>query len=371
MLLAALAASVAGIVPAVASAQPGVGSAMSCVAPTDAAGIDAVLERAGSPLEGEGATFVAQGLASGIDPRALVAIAAHETLLQTYIPSQSIHNAFGLGPGWAFADDAAAIARAARTLGTYYVPEGRITIETIGAKWAPIGVANDPTSLNQHWAAGVGTYYAALGGDPGRPILTASQDAVPACLGAPSLSPPADAPTASGAAVVTAWGGARPRTSGSSARDGSDPGSGDPAVVPGFVFPLALPESSAALYRDAFSEPGATDCDGGRHQCAVTIASAPGEVAVAMAAGVLRGATAPEAEGGIAFWIETDAGDRLGYGPLASYSTGIEDGATVVAGRPLGRVAGWVRIAWERAGTRINPFPLLEATRPPGSGRLP
>ena len=40
---------------------------------------------------------------------------------------------FGLGPGIAFATDAAAIARAASTLGSYYVPEGRATLDAIGA----------------------------------------------------------------------------------------------------------------------------------------------------------------------------------------------------------------------------------------------
>lgn len=366
LLSAALAgAAIAAAVPATASAQTGVVASMSCVAQTDAAGIDAMLTRAASPLAGEGATFVSEGLAAGIDPRALVAIAAHETILETYVPSQAIHNPFGLGPGMAFASDADAIARAAQTLGAYYVPEGRITLAAIGAKWAPLGVANDPAGLNENWTTGVGAYYAALGGDPGRPILAASQPSSPACLGAPSLSPPVAAAAASGPVVVTAWGGAVPRTTGSAARDGSDPASGRPAVLEGFVFPLALTRDSPAVYRDAFSEPGATDCDGGRRQCAVTIASAPGEVAVAMVAGVLRPADPAEIERGIAFWIETPGGDRLGYGPLASYADGIGDGASVAAGQPLGRVAGWVRIAWERAGQLINPYPLLEATRPP------
>ncbi len=366
VLSAALAATAAvAAMPSTAPAQTTVVSSMSCIAQTDAAGIDAMLGRAGSPLAGEGSAFVAEGLASGVDPRALVAIAAHETLLSTYVPSQAIHNPFGLGPGIAFASDAHAIARAARTLAAYYLPEGRITLGAIGAKWAPIGVANDPTGLNRNWTTGVGAYYSALGGDPGRPVLSASQDASPACLGAPSLSPPIASRPASGPPVVTAWGGAAPRVGGPTAGDGADPESGAPALLEGFVFPLALPQGDPAVYRDAFSEPGATECAGGRHQCALTLASAPGTVAVAMVAGTLRRAEPAESEQGMAFWIETSEGDRLGYGPLASYSDGIGDGVAVAAGHPLGRVAGWVRIAWERAGQRINPFPLLEATRPP------
>ena len=139
---------------------------MTCVAPGDAAGLDAMLARAGSPLAGEGATFVYEGLAAGVNPRALVAIAAHETMLETYGPAQAIRNPFGLGPGMAFARERDAIAFAARTLAGNYLPEGRDTLATIGAKWAPLGAANDPGGLNASWTAGVGTYYAALGGDP-------------------------------------------------------------------------------------------------------------------------------------------------------------------------------------------------------------
>lgn len=367
LLTAALAAgALSAAVPATASAQTGVVSAMSCLAQTDAAGIDAMLARAGSPLAGEGATFVAEGTAAGVDPRALVAIAAHETILSTYVPSQAIHNPFGLGPGIAFASDSAAIARAARTLAAYYIAEGRTTLSTIGAKWAPIGVSNDPTNLNANWTAGVGAYYAALGGDPERPVLTSTQEAAPACLGAPALSPPpADAAATAGPPVVTAWGGASPATTGAGARDGADPSTGSPAVIEGFVFPLALAVGAPAAYRDAYGEPGPSECEGGRHQCAVTIASAPGAAAVAMASGTLRGATPAEAERGIAFWIETSGGDRLGYGPLASYAPGIGDGAAVSPGAPLGGSAGWLRVAWERAGAPVNPYPLLAATRPP------
>ena len=108
--LAALAGAAAlvaaGASTAGAQQLEGVVQHMTCVAPHDAAGIDAMLARASSPLAGEGATFVSESLAAGIDPRALVAIAAHETMLETYVPSQAINNAFGLGPGIAFASRA-------------------------------------------------------------------------------------------------------------------------------------------------------------------------------------------------------------------------------------------------------------------------
>ncbi|WP_217912887.1 hypothetical protein [Miltoncostaea marina] len=362
-LLAALAGSalLACAVPQAALPQGGVERHMTCVAPSDAGAIDAMLERAGSPLAGEGATFVRAATRAGLDPRALVAIAAHETILETYAPAQAIRNPFGLGPGIAFTSERAAIERAAEVLGRYYLAEGRTTLAAIGAKWAPVGAANDPSGLNRHWTSGVGTYHAALGGDPDQPVLLADQAALPGCAGAPAAP---DGPRPDGPPVVTAWGGAPPAPS----RHGADPATGRPAVVEGFVFPLALPEGAPAAYRDAFAEPGATECAGARRQCAVTVAAEPGDPAVAMAAGTLRAASAPEQEAGVAFWIETPAGDRLGYGPLAAYEGGVADGRPVAAGQHLGAIAGWVRIAWERDGARIDPFPMLAATRPPAGG---
>jgi hypothetical protein len=336
--------------PASSQEPAGVVHHMTCIAPGDAAGIDAMLARASSPLAGEGGTFVSESLAAGIDPRALVAIAAHETMLETYGPSQAINNAFGLGPGWAFASERDAIARAARALAELYLPEGRTTLASIGPKWAPIGAANDPTGLNRNWTRGVETYYAALGGDPSLPILASAQEAAPACAGgaaAPVASPAAASPAAAGPPVVTAWGGARPARG--------------PSAPDGFVFPLALPAGGAAAYGPP--SPGA--CAAGGFRCGVTVASAAGAPAVACAAGTLRGAAPADAEEGIAFWVETAAGDRLGYGPLASYAAGIADGAAVAAGQPLGASAGTLRVAWERGGERLDPFPLLEATRPP------
>jgi hypothetical protein len=50
---------------------------------------------------------------------------------------------------------------------------------------------------------------------------------------------------------------------------------------------------------------------------------------------------------------------------VAAYATGIVEGAAVAAGQPLGAGAGSLRVAWERGGARLDPFPILEATRPP------
>lgn len=366
-------AALAGAAPALAPAADlgGVGAHMVCVSPTDAAGLDAILTAAGSPLAGEGQTFVSEGRRVGVDPRALVAIAAHETMLETYEPAQRIRNPFGLGPGWSFDTHADAIARAASTLDSLYLPEGRISIPDIGSKWAPLGAANDPGGLNQHWATGVGTYYRALGGDPERPILLDEQLALPDCAGAiADDAAAADAPQtdagADGPAVVTAWGGVAPAVEGAGPDAGADITTGEAATLDGFVFPLALPRGARADYGDTFALPGSVPCpDGLRLQCAVTIATDGGAPAVATIAGVLAPADVDEREEGIAFWIETAGGDRVGYGALTGYAPGVAAGATVRPGELLGTAPAVLRIAWERAGVRTNPYPLLAVTRAP------
>jgi len=370
--LAALLAGAAALglaAPAAAPAQEVVPleDRLTCVAPSDAAGIDLMLAAAASPLAGQGATFVEQAGAVGLDPRALVAIAAHETLLETYPPARLIRNPFGLGPGLSYASEADAIATAAQILAGGYLAEGRTTIPTIGAKWAPVGAVNDPTGLNPHWPAGVSRYYAALGGDPSQPLLLATQDGVPDCGPSAAVAGAGAPPDAvAGPPLVTAWGGAAPRAAGTAPRDGADPISGEPATLEGFVFPLALPAGAPAVYADDFDEPGSAECDGMAWRCSILLASAPATAAVASAAGLLQVATPADQEGGIAFWITTPGGDRLGYGPLAAYSAGITDGTTVTVGQPLGAIGGRMRFAWTRRGERVNPFPLLEATRPPG-----
>jgi hypothetical protein len=148
---------------------------------------------------------------------------------------------------------------------------------------------------------------------------------------------------------------------GRAATDGADPATGEPATIGGFVFPLALPEGAPATFRDQFGEPGpgASGVQGG-----LTIATSPGAHAVAAAAGTLHAATPAERETGIAFWLHTAAGDRIGYGPLHGYADGIGEGASVAPGTRLGDAPASLRIAWERGGTRIDPFPLLRVTRP-------
>lgn len=343
-------------------------ASLSCVQPLDAAGIDRILTDAGSPLAGQGATFVNASAAVGIDPRAVVAIAGHETILMTYGPAAAIHNPFGIGPGHVFVDDGAAITEAANLLATSYVGEGRTTLQAISGKWAPVGAANDPGNLNGSWTAGVGTLYARLGGDPQAPITlnaqTANDCAAQPATAAPATPAPAPAPARpSGAPAegIVRWDGAPPAVDAPRMDRGADPTSGAPATVDGFVYPV-IPGPTRPVPVDDFATPGRPGCFGRPVRCSVTVSAAAGDGVVAMAQGQLAAASADESAQGVAFWITTATGDRLGYGPLAAYAPGIAHGVTVAAGQRLGDATGPTLVAWERAGHRINPYPLLAAT---------
>lgn len=359
----------AGVAAGPSDTSPGVvhaNDALSCLAPTDAAGLARVLGAAGSPLADDAPVIVDAAVDAGIDPRFVVAVAAHETMLLTYGPAQAIHNPFGLGPGMSFATDADAVRYAARLLDRWYVGEGRSTIPLIGSKWAPVGAANDPTNLNANWNAGVSRYFAALGGDPYRPVTLATQDATPECDATPAsalsvagAAAPVPRP-GSGPATVVVWGGNPPEVAGPSPADGADPASRGPAAVASFAFPAAVPAGAEVWY----AEPARTA--GG--SLAVTLTLPADTHVVAATDGRLIGATPSERRAGIAFWVVRDDGDRIGYGPLASYAPGVAHGAEVPRGAPLGRAAGTLAVAWTRQGTAINPYPLLAATRPPDPG---
>ena len=106
---------------------------LHCVSINDAQSLDTQLAAAGSPLAGNGAVFVREGIANNIDPRFIVAITAQETMLETYGPAQEIHNAFGLGPGISFASEADAITMAAQTLHRY-TQDGLTTIGAVSSR---------------------------------------------------------------------------------------------------------------------------------------------------------------------------------------------------------------------------------------------
>ncbi|MGD9570867.1 MAG: hypothetical protein AB7V62_03140 [Thermoleophilia bacterium] len=120
----------------------------------------------GAPLVGMGDVFVREGLANGIDPRALVAIARAESSLGSDPGARARNNAFGWGPHQTFSSWEENIATVARGLRRGYLDEGLVTLQQIQGKYAPLGVANDPTNLNSNWLRNTTLLYGELGGDP-------------------------------------------------------------------------------------------------------------------------------------------------------------------------------------------------------------
>lgn len=105
--------------------------------------------RPNSPLADQGESFVRWGRAYNVDPRFLVGIAFAETELGTTGGAASIHNPFGLGPGFRYPSWDAAIRFAASNIaGRLYYGRGAYTVEDISHIWAPIGAANDPNNTN-------------------------------------------------------------------------------------------------------------------------------------------------------------------------------------------------------------------------------
>lgn len=126
-----------------------------------------------SPLRGYGAVFVREGLANGIDPRALAAIARAESGLGSDPGARSIHNAFGWGPHRPFSSWEENIATVAAGLKKGYLDEGLVTLAQIQQKYCPVGAANDPSGLNSNWLPNTTVLYAELGGNPNGSVAIA------------------------------------------------------------------------------------------------------------------------------------------------------------------------------------------------------
>ena len=362
-----------------AGSAPDAKSALRCVGPLDAAGIDAILSEGGSPLAGQGATFVSAAASVGIDPRALVAIGAHESVLLTYAPAAAIHNPFGIGPNRVYDDDAASITAAAQLLSGKYLSEGRVTIAQISGKWAPIGVSNDPTNLNANWTTGVSFLYRRLGGNPDQPITLSAQigstcgvtatQVQPSPVG-PATTPSPSADTnplvAAGRPAPTAivWTGIVPVATGPGMAGGNDPLTGEAATIPGFIFPI-LPGDAAVKVADTFAAVAPVGASGCYHvpaRCTTDLRATTGLPVVAALSGTLLAASAQEQRDGVAFWIQPAGRDRIGYSGLATYAPQIAHRTAVSAGQILGTAPSSLTVPWQRDGHPINAAPLLAAT---------
>lgn len=144
-----------------------VGSTASPAGSVSAAVIDGYLASKGSPMAGQGAAFVASGQRWGVDPRLLVAIAGAESNFGEITCGPN--NAWG----WACPNDpadfgtwAAGIDTVTQGLRRYYLDEGRTSVALIQQKYCPVGAANDPTGLNNHWLANVTKFLVEQGGNP-------------------------------------------------------------------------------------------------------------------------------------------------------------------------------------------------------------
>ncbi|MCJ1909786.1 glucosaminidase domain-containing protein [Planococcus ruber] len=109
-------------------------------------------------LSGAANHFINAGKKYDINPNLLSAIAIHETGNGSSNAVNQKNNVAGMmGKNGLRSYDSIedSIFDMARNLRKNYLNQGKDTIAAIGAKYAPVGAANDPTGLNNHWTQGV------------------------------------------------------------------------------------------------------------------------------------------------------------------------------------------------------------------------
>jgi cell wall-associated NlpC family hydrolase len=154
--------SAAASAPATASFTPN--DAASQVDAVGLAGqIDDFLRSQGSPMAGSGASFVAAGNETGIDPRYLVSISGAESSFGKALFRP--FNPFGWGYV-TFSSWDQAIRTVAYGLQKGYLSEGRTDVYSIAAKYSPVGADNDPNHTNAQEPVNVAKYLVELGGNP-------------------------------------------------------------------------------------------------------------------------------------------------------------------------------------------------------------
>jgi murein DD-endopeptidase MepM/ murein hydrolase activator NlpD len=164
--------------------------------------IDTYLRGKKSPLAGYGTQFVAAAEANGLDPYLLVAISGAESEFGKKI-KPGTNNPFGWGPHIPFGSFTEAIDTVSRGLKRGYIDEGLTSIPSIGAKWAPRGVANDPTDLNANWSWNVTKLYREASGGKS-PKAAAPRSGFAAEPLAPAATLGAPAPQAAGISPMVA-----------------------------------------------------------------------------------------------------------------------------------------------------------------------
>ncbi len=121
--------------------------------------INQVLE---GKLAGMGEAIVRAGQKYNIDPALLAAIAQHETgngTSRAAVEKNNVAGMMGKNGLKSYGSVEESIIDMARNLSKNYLGEGLLNISQIGAKYAPVGAANDPTNLNNHWVTGVTRFF--------------------------------------------------------------------------------------------------------------------------------------------------------------------------------------------------------------------
>lgn len=129
---------------------------------------DARFKGAGA-FDGKAQLFIDAAEKNNIDPVILSAIAFHETGNGNSDMVRYRNNPGGLynssaGEFFVFSSLEEGLDFMARNLNKNYISQGLVTIEQIGNKYAPLGVANDPNNLNAHWIPNITKRVAEFGG---------------------------------------------------------------------------------------------------------------------------------------------------------------------------------------------------------------
>jgi flagellum-specific peptidoglycan hydrolase FlgJ len=116
-------------------------------------------------LSGTASHFIDAGKKYDIHPGLLSAIAIHETgngSSKAVNEKNNVAGMMGKNGLRSYESVEDSIFDMARNLRQNYLNQGKDTIVKIGAKYAPVGAANDPTGLNNHWTQGVNRHYSSL-----------------------------------------------------------------------------------------------------------------------------------------------------------------------------------------------------------------
>ncbi len=116
-------------------------------------------------LGGTAMHFINAGKKYDIHPGLLSAIAIHETgngSSKAVNEKLNVAGMMGKGGLKSYESIEDSIFDMARNLRQNYLDQGKDTVAKIGAKYAPIGVSNDPTGLNNHWVQGVNRHFNSL-----------------------------------------------------------------------------------------------------------------------------------------------------------------------------------------------------------------